>query len=326
MSSILAAAAAAIGMGSLAHAVIEPPEEKAGVIWPGHVNKLMVELSQHAASADQLAFALTMGAGGALQDRDVIMGEIAQIDREEEVHGRSPGTIKRRATAEAKRTAWRKAQESAQKQGRAITARSYHLKEVHAACEKSISHVAPGTEFVDARVKAPKGRDDEVLADIRGKLADNAKRGEATEHSIIPEEEALAKLDGKIRGEAEGVRAEITPDGRDFTLQFPKRRLNVEGVDIITAPNANALLCHYFPDRVREEAEASIKAFYSGYGGLVLSTAERRAELRRLAAERLELHRLECAAIWRHLQAGGTSLYFLEDTPPMAVLGIAKAA
>ena len=324
---MIATAAAAIGMGSLTAPIPQPPEEKAGVIWPGHVDQLMAELGQHAASADQLAFSLTMGGQAAsLQDRDRINAEIANIAMEEEEHGRSASTIKRRAAADAKRVAWAKAQDAAQAQGRVITARSYNLKAVFADCEKFTSHVAPGTEFEDARVKAPRGRDDEVLADIRDKLADNAKNAEATENSVMPLEEALARLDGKIRDKAEGVRAEITPDGRDFTLQFPKRRLNIPGVDIITAPNADALFAHYFGDRVREEAEASIKAFYSGFGGLTMTTVERRSELRRLAAERLELHRLECAVIWRHLQAGGTSLYFKEDTPPMAVLGVAKAA
>ncbi len=87
------------------------------------------------------------------------------------------------------------------------------------------------------------------------------------------------------------------------------------------APDPIDLIVSLHFDELLARAVKQVRELYQGYFGPTLSPDAKRKRLKELRHERLEVERLECAAIWEAAEQG-IFIPFRPDTDPRAVLGI----
>lgn len=255
--------------------------------------------------------------------------QIGRLQEHEADHGSSPET--RSAIAEIERQ--KKAAKARQakvleshgkKMSRAVSFRRV-LESSQSFATKTLTGTAPIEALIPEVQKAPGQTWGDGAAGKQAECRGEQNEREEFAAAMIPPDVAIKSTISDIRRKAEGLTLQPRASGDGFNIDFPRMHVRAEPIaagGIPFAWDAVALIAWLAPEKLEEEVTRLIEGFYSGYGGPIMTPADKRKAVRQSDAKLLQLEREEAEMIWRGLEAG-EPLAFRPDTDPRAVLGLA---
>ena len=185
---------------------------------------------------------------------------------------------------------------------------------------------SPEPNVVDVyNVKPRPGDPDIVVPAYRDDLRKNAAETSAVTDAIGDREAAKKQVidDFAARRDRGLSQPETIVTKSGVKTRWPVTRVDADssGYTEPVAPDPWDVLVSLHHDEFLGRALKQVDEFFDNHEGLTLSPTERRKRLAKLQANRLEIERLECAAIW-DADAAGKIIPFRVSTDPRAVLGI----
>lgn len=211
------------------------------------------------------------------------------------------------------------------------------LRSTTASCATHINRTQlSGFTFAAVDVKPEKGTSAEALESRLREIGHEITETEAAvppmDHAIKQARDEIARRARKGEPRAEFVQSHGASLRRDYLstrLQvfFPETRVNAAPLhdnqeNLPTAPDAVALLCWCFEEKIADALEAQLEDMYEEYHGLALAPEEKATRLRNLRAEKLLRERELAAMLWQRIESGASGVTFPADMDPAAILGV----